>query len=297
MNNLKAFLGPMKPAFLILTPACVLLGLGTAVWTSSEPVSLVYFLLVLAGATSAHISVNAFNEYYDFKSGLDLVTRRTPFSGGSGALPKRPDMANTALATAWATLGITAAIGLYFVTVRGMGLLPLGVLGLVVVVAYTNWGTRRPLVCLIMPGLGFGPLMVMGTDFVLTGQYSWTAFVASLVPFFLVNDLLLLNQFPDLEADRSVGRNHLLIVAGKRKSSYVYIVMLILAYLVIGLGVYSRQMPPATLIAFLTAAIAIPLIRGVWKYAENSGRLLPYLGMNVAVNILTPVLMAAGMMI
>ena len=297
MNNLKAFLGPMKPAFLILTPACVLLGLGTAVWTSSEPVSLVYFLLVLAGATSAHISVNAFNEYYDFKSGLDLVTRRTPFSGGSGALPKRPDMANTALATAWATLGITAAIGLYFVTVRGMGLLPLGVLGLVVVVAYTNWGTRRPLVCLIMPGLGFGPLMVMGTDFVLTGQYSWTAFIASLVPFFLVNDLLLLNQFPDLEADRSVGRNHLLIVAGKRKSAYVYIVMLILAYLVIGLGVYSRQMPPATLIAFLTAAIAIPLIRGVWKYAENSGRLLPYLGMNVAVNILTPVLMAAGMMI
>lgn len=297
MNNLKAFLGPMKPAFLILTPACVLLGLGTAVWTSSEPVNLVYFLLVLVGATSAHISVNAFNEYYDFKSGLDLVTRRTPFSGGSGALPKRPDMAGTALVTAWATLGITAAIGLYFVAVRGMGLLPLGVLGLVVVVAYTNWGTRRPLVCLIMPGLGFGPLMVMGTDFVLTGQYSWTAFIASLVPFFLVNDLLLLNQFPDLEADRSVGRNHLLIVAGKRKSGYVYIVMLILAYLVIGFGVYARQMPPATLIAFLTAAIAIPLIRGVWKYAENSGRLLPYLGMNVAVNILTPVLMAAGMMI
>jgi 1,4-dihydroxy-2-naphthoate octaprenyltransferase len=297
MNNLKAFLGPMKPAFLILTPACVLLGLGTAVWTSSEPVSLVYFLLVLAGATSAHISVNAFNEYYDFKSGLDLVTRRTPFSGGSGALPKRPDMAGTALVTAWATLGITALIGLYFVAVRGLGLLPLGILGLVVVVAYTNWGTRRPLVCLIMPGLGFGPLMVMGTDFVLTGQYSWTAFIASLVPFFLVNNLLLLNQFPDLEADRSVGRNHLLIVAGKRKSGYVYIFMLILAYLVIGLGVYARQMPPATLIAFLTAAIAIPLIRGVWKYAENSGRLLPYLGMNVAVNILTPVLMAAGMMI
>jgi len=297
MNNLKAFFGPMKPAFLILTPACVLLGLGTAVWTSSQPVSFVYLLLVLVGATSAHISVNAFNEYYDFKSGLDLVTQRTPFSGGSGALPKRPDMAGTALVTAWATLGITAMIGLYFVAVRGLGLLPLGILGLVVVVAYTNWGTRRPLVCLIMPGLGFGPLMVMGTDFVLTGQYSWTAFIASLVPFFLVNNLLLLNQFPDLEADRSVGRNHLLIVAGKRKSGYVYIFMLILAYLVIGLGVYARQMPPATLIAFLTAAIAIPLIRGVWKYAENSGRLLPYLGMNVAVNILTPVLMAAGMMI
>jgi len=297
MNDLKAFFGPMKPSFLILTPACVLLGLGTAAWTSSQPVNLGYFFLVLVGATCAHISVNAFNEYEDFKSGLDLVTQRTPFSGGSGALPRRPDMAGTAFVTAWVTLVVFALIGVYFVSVRGIGLLPLGVTGLVIVVAYTNRVTRRPLLCLVIPGLGFGPLMVMGTDFVLTGNYSFTAFYASLVPFFLVNNLLLLNQFPDREADRSVGRKHLLIVAGKRKSAGVYIVMLILAYVVIGLGVYIRQMPPASLIAFLTAALAVPVIRGVWKQAENLEALLPYLGMNVAINILTPVLIAAGMLI
>lgn len=297
MNNLKAFFGPMKPPFLILTPACVLLGLGTAVWTSSEPVSFVYFLLVLVGATCAHISVNAFNEYYDFKSGLDLVTKRTPFSGGSGALPKRPDMAGMALATAWATLGITTVIGLYFAAIRGMALLPLGILGLASIVAYTNWVTRHPFLCLIAPGLGFGPLMVMGTDFVLTGHYSWTAFIASMVPFFLVNNLLLLNQFPDQEADKSVGRKHLLIVAGKRKSGYVYIAMLILAYVVIGLGVYIHLMPLASLIAFLTIGFAVPVIKGVLQHAEDSDRLLPYMGMNVAINILTPVLMAVGMLI
>ena len=297
MNNMKAFFGPMKPSFLVLTPACVLLGLGTAVWRSSQAVSLGYFLLVLVGATCAHISVNAFNEYYDFKSGLDLVTQRTPFSGGSGALPQRPDMAGMAFITAWVSLAITALIGFYFVAVRGIALLPLGITGLVVVFTYTNWVTRHPLLCLIIPGLGFGPLMVVGTHFVLTGQYSFTAFVASLVPFFLVNDLLLLNQFPDLEADRSVGRKHLLVTEGKRKSAFIYIVMLVLAYVVIGLGVYTHQMPPASLIAFLTLGFALPVIKGVWQHAENPESLLPYLGMNVAINILTPVLIAAGMLI
>jgi 1,4-dihydroxy-2-naphthoate polyprenyltransferase len=51
--------------------------------------------------------------------------------------------------------------------------------------------------------------MVMGTDFVLTGEYSWTAFIASLVPFFLVSDLLLLNQFPDALPDQRIGRKNI----------------------------------------------------------------------------------------
>ncbi len=42
-------------------------------------------MLALLGAFLAHISVNTLNEYFDFKSGLDLETIKTPFSGGSGA--------------------------------------------------------------------------------------------------------------------------------------------------------------------------------------------------------------------
>jgi len=76
----------MRLSFVILTPACVLVGLGTAVWSTGE-VNYIYFTLALIGAIAAHISVNAFNEYFDFKSGLDHRTHRTPFSGGSGTFP------------------------------------------------------------------------------------------------------------------------------------------------------------------------------------------------------------------
>ena len=89
MNNYKFLLDPMRLPFLVLTPACVVLGLGTALWTNSQ-VNWVHFILVLIGALAAHISVNIFNEYFDFKSGLDSKTVRTPFSGGSGRLPKKP---------------------------------------------------------------------------------------------------------------------------------------------------------------------------------------------------------------
>ena len=90
--------GPMRLPFLILPPACVALGAATAVWSGSE-INLLFLFFAFVGAVCAHISVNALNEYEDFKSGLDFNTRRTPFSGGSGTLPKRPEKAHVALVT------------------------------------------------------------------------------------------------------------------------------------------------------------------------------------------------------
>ncbi|MDH7561737.1 MAG: prenyltransferase, partial [bacterium] len=113
MNTLKSLLGLMRVPFLILTPACVFVGVGTAYWQTHE-INWLDILLVLIGALSAHISVNAFNEYFDFKSGLDTKTSRTPFSGGSGTLPTHPEMERASFLLSWTTLAITTAIGIYF---------------------------------------------------------------------------------------------------------------------------------------------------------------------------------------
>lgn len=296
MIGLKRLLGPMRVPFLLLTPACFLLGLGTA-YLAIGRVNGLQALLVLIGAVSAHISVNTFNEYFDFKSGLDFKTSRTPFSGGSGTLPENPTLAGTTLKTAWITFSIAALIGLYFCWVRGRMLLPLGILGLVVIYAYTVWLARSPLFCLVAPGLGFGPLMVLGTHFALTGEYSATAGLASLVPFFLVSDLLLLNQFPDVEADRSIGRRHLPIVVGRRFSSYIYGLFLLLAYLVLLIGVYNAYFPPACLLGLITAAAALPAFLGAVRYADRPQKLIPFMGLNVVVNLTMPALIAVGMLV
>ncbi len=293
---MKNLLGPMRLPFLVLPPACVLLGVGTAVWSQGQ-INAWYAILAFVGAVTAHVSVNVLNEYYDFKSGLDLRTRPTPFGGGSGTLPAHPEAASSALITGLVGLGLTAVIGVFFLFVWGWGLLPLGLLGLIVIFAYTNWITRSPLLCLIAPGLGFGLLMVMGTDFVLTGHYSWPAFFASLVPTFLVSNLLLLNQFPDVEADESVGRRHYPILIGRKASSLIYGAFLLGAYLAIIAGWALGYLPAWSLLGLLTLAIAVPTAIGAYRYADDLEKLAPYMGLNVLLTVVTPFLAAVGLFI
>ena len=296
MNTLKSLLGPMRLPFLILAPACVAVGVGTA-YLQTGSINWLHILLVLVGAVSAHICVNAFNEYFDFKSGLDEKTTRTPFSGGSGTLQAQPELEKAALLLCLVSLAVTAAIGIHFVLLQGWELLPIGILGLLLLVTYTNWWIRSPIVCLVAPGLGFGILMVMGTHFALAGSFSWASFVASLVPTFLVSDLLLLNQFPDVEADKSIGRRHFPITIGRKASSYIYIAFLLLAYLSVIVGVILKVLPPFSLLALLTAILAVRVIPGVTKNADDIPNLIPFMGMNVIINLATPVLLAIGLFI
>ena len=291
----KALLGTMRLPFLILTPACVFLGYACAVWTGAD-INYLHLLIAFIGATAAHVSVNALNEYYDFRSGLDLSTQRTPFSGGSGALPSCPGKAHIALTTGMVSFVITGLVGVYFIYVWGWAILPLGLAGLLIIAAYTTFITKTPLLCLVAPGIGFGTLMVVGTSFALTGIYSLTSFAASMVPFFLVSDLLLLNQFPDAEADRKAGRRHLLIAAGEDVSARVYAVFMVSTYVTVFYGWLIGLFPPSALMALVSIALAAPTIRGVLKYSDRLPKLVPYLGRNVAIVVLTPALLAAGLL-
>ncbi len=296
MKDLKQWLGPMRVDFLYLDVACVFLATATAVWTHGR-INAWYLILAFVGATCAHLAVNMLNEYFDYRSGLDLMSERTPFSGGSGTLSERPEMAPAVLRLSLGSLAVTGLIGLYFLVVRGWPILPLGLLGLLVIVVYTNWITRLPLISLIVTGLGFGLLMVQGTYYVLTGEYSWPAFFASLPPFFLGNNLLLLNQFPDVEVDQKVGRRNLPIVIGKRASSILYAFITLATFLSLVVGVVLGHLPALSLLGLLLLPLGIVASTGVYRYAEDLPNLLRYMGFNVLLNILTPVLMAVGLLI
>jgi 1,4-dihydroxy-2-naphthoate octaprenyltransferase len=286
----------MRIPFLILTPACVAVGVGTAYWQTHE-ISWLQILLVLFGALASHICVNSFNEYFDFTSGLDAKTQRTPFSGGSGTLPTHPEIVKNTLYLAIASFAIATIIGLYFVWLRGILLLPLGAIGLFLLVTYTIWWVYNPILCLIAPGLGFGTLMVMGTHFSLTGSYSWISFVASLVPTFLVSNLLLLNQFPDVDADKSAGRRHFPITIGRQASVTLYGVLLLLAYLSVVVGVIIGLLPRFSLLSLLTVIFAWKAYQGAYQNAENIPALIPSMGLNVVINLTTPILLAVGLFI
>lgn len=293
---MKYIIGVMRPNFLLLAVACTFLAMTAAIWTHGQ-VNPAHAVLSFIGALAAHGCVNAINEYMDVKSGLDFRTTRTPFSGGSGTLIQDTSKAPLVLWTVIVTAAISAIIGIFFAIKVGWPILVIGAMGLFVIFAYTPWFNKQPILCLLSPGFGFGTLMVLGGYYVLTGTITWTAFLSSFVPLFLVCNLLLLNQFPDAEADLTVSRKHYPIIIGKRASAVIFVSFLAATYLTILLGVILKLIPAWTLLALLTLVIAIPTARSVLRNAENLPALLPSLGQNVLLNLITPVLMGIGFLL
>ncbi|MEE8470589.1 MAG: prenyltransferase [Dehalococcoidia bacterium] len=296
MSTAKTWLMQVRAPFLVLAPISVLVGVSVAVY-ESWAINYTYLVLALVGAVLAHVAANVLNEYFDYKSGVDFKTIKTPFSGGSGVLveglldPRKVYLVGLACVVA------VIAIGVYFFRVHGAGIIPLGLVGVATLYFYTNHLTKSPLVCAIAPGLGFGPLMVMGTYFALTGTYSLAAGLASIVPGFLVSNLLLLNQFPDVEADASVARRHLPITIGRKGSSDVYALLILAAYAALIASVAAAVLPYLALLGLLTLPLALLAVKGARKYYDQIEQLIPVMGRNVMLTLLFPLLMAVGVII
>jgi 1,4-dihydroxy-2-naphthoate octaprenyltransferase len=302
--KLKGVITVIRVPFLILALILGILGACVA-WYESRlfaspyglgpKFNLAYAFLATFGLLVAHAAVNIFNEYFDARSGLDFITFRTPFSGGSGAVPNGLLTLRETLWLGIACFVLIIPIGAFFTVVKGWMLLPLLVLAVLMIVLYT------PLILKMgypewSPGLGLGILPVMGAYFVHTGEYTLTAFIASMPSFFLVHNLLLLNEFPDIEADRTVKRRTLPIVLGKKGAAVVFSLFVVLTYLWIAFWVSYGIMPKYALLALLTLPIGLQVIRGSFLYDDREA-FLPIMGKNVLLVLLTQALLAAGYVI
>src|SRR4030066_294098 len=79
-------------------------------------------------------------------------------------------------------------------------------------------------------GAGLGALPILGMYFIQTGAYTSHAVVACIPSAFLVHNLLLLNEFPDVEADKVADRKTIPITIGKNKAAIFYSVVAIAVY-------------------------------------------------------------------
>ncbi|MEW6991154.1 prenyltransferase [Colwelliaceae bacterium 6441] len=291
MNKFIACLPSIRPRFLLLAPFCVLLGQSIAYYQGYE-FHLLAFVLTLIGALFSAIAVNTLNEYQDFISGLDLITSPTPFSGGSGLLKVNPSLAKNVLALALISSAIVIAIGLYFIVTIGKAIIPLGILGLLIIATYTKWLNKEPILCLIAPGLGFGILMVVGSYFTQTSHYSSETVLISLIPFFLVNNLLLLNQFPDIDADQKLGRNHLSIKYGTKNASWVFLLFTFMTIGVLLTLVSKNALPYLSLLCLVPIALNFIVFTKIFFLGKRIAKQPKYMILNVISANLTPFLLA-----
>jgi len=288
--KLKIWFLETRPQFLLLS--VVLVFLGTCLAWYDDAFHLGYALLAFVGLLLTHISVNTLNDYFDYRSGIDLEVKRTPFSGGSGILPSALLKPRQVLWLGLTSFLLAIPIGVYFVVARGWQLLPLLLIAAVCILLYT------PVILKLgwpewAPGVGLGALPVLGAYFVQTTAYTLPAVVASIPSAILVHNLLLLNEFPDTEADEKAGRKTLPITMGKARASLLYAMLTLIVYLWIIGGVVARLMPLFCLIALLTLPLAVKAIQGALRHQEIT-KLVPAMANNVLVVLLTQLLLGIG---
>lgn len=288
--KLRAWFLETRPQFLTLS--IVLAFLGTVVAWYDGHFHLGHALLAGIGLVFAHISVNTLNDYFDYRSGIDLAVRRTPFSGGSGILPAGSLRPNQVLWLGLVSLLLAVPIGIYFTLVSGWQLLPLLLVAACFILLYSPFILKWPWPEWVA-GAGMGALPVLGMYFVQTGAYTFPVVIASIPSAFLVHNLLLLNEFPDAEADAKANRKTLPITLGKHRATAFYAAVALAVYLWIIGWVVARVMPVWTLLALLALPFTIKAINGARHYDDLS-RLIPGMASNVMAVLLTQLLVGIG---
>jgi 1,4-dihydroxy-2-naphthoate octaprenyltransferase len=288
--KLKIWMSEIRANFLPLS--VVLIFLGTSIAWHEGSLNIFHAFLSLLGLLLLHISVNLLNEYFDYKTGVDFHTRRTPFSGGSGNLPAGLLEPASVFRVGVISFALAVPIGIYFLAIRGLALLPILLLGSICVLLYTPFLSR-----LGWPefwaGLGLGNLPVLGAYFIQTGHYTLDAVFASIPSWILVHNLLFLNELPDVEAD-GVGRKRTLPrVMGMGKASRLYAALTSAVYIWILGGVIAGILPPPALMALLTVPFAVKAMRDAFCWREWP-RLVSAMGSNVIVVLFTQLLLGLG---
>jgi 1,4-dihydroxy-2-naphthoate octaprenyltransferase len=278
-----------------LTAVIVLAGLCAAFY-SHGVFNAPNAVLALIGALMTHASVNAFNNYFDYRSRIDERTMKTPFSGGVEVIVRGQMKPTAAFSVAAACLVGAAVIGVYFLAQMFYLLIPLILYGAFIIVFYTPILSRVHAVSETIAGSGFG-LMGLGTYATQAGIIDGSGLAVFVPVTILVALLLFLNEFPDAEVDKLAGRRHTVILIGKKRSSWLYAFFLGATYVSIIVSVLARAAPLAALIALVTTPLAYKAARITLRSYDKIPDLVPALGLNVIVILSTISLLAVGFLI
>jgi 1,4-dihydroxy-2-naphthoate polyprenyltransferase len=248
-----------------LTAAFVPVLLGTALALRYGKIHFGLFFAMLLASLLIQAATNMFNEYFDFKRGLD--TAQSVGIGGTivrdGIKPK------TVLNLAFGFYGIALLLGVYICANSSWWLAVVGLICMAVgyfytggpfPIAYTPFGE-------ILSGFFMGMLIILIAFFIQTGTVSSTSILVSVPSMILVGMIMLSNNIRDLDGDKENGRKTVAILLGKKGAIYLLTGMFTFSFLwVLGLIIIG-VLPIWTALVILSAPKAIKATKG---FIENT---------------------------
>lgn len=255
------------------------------------------FLLFTAVLLLLHITVNTLNEYYDDRTGIDHNQRmRSAFNGGTGMLQAGLVRPRQVLGVAIGSMVLGLVLGMYLVITVSWTLLPVLLLGTLFAIFYTQIFARNML-GEVAAGLGLGVLPILGAYMVQTASLSVGALVLSLAAGLLTFNLLLLNEFPDTEADLAGGRRNLVLALGTGGAAWVYTALNVAVYGLLILFAWLGDIPPLSVLGLATMPLAYKAASAAFRGPEERESFVSGQRNNVMVVLATQVLVVLGIFI
>jgi 1,4-dihydroxy-2-naphthoate octaprenyltransferase len=238
------------------------------------------FVATLVGAMLIHSGTNIVNEIYDVRQGIDTIASpRASHAIVKGRLTERG-----AFGLAFGAFALAIVVGLYLVALRGPAIVVLGLIGLAGGYFYTAppfqykfHALGVPLVFLLM-----GPLMVVGSYFAISGEWSVTALILSIPVGCLVAAILHGNEWRDISEDTRAGIVTLSSRIGREWAHYSYVGLVLAAYISLGLAVAVSLIPPTTMIAIASLPYLVRVIRAAELGASGQARAIAMIDLRTA---------------
>lgn len=225
---------------------------GTAFAQAAGAASLAKAAICLVFSLLVQIGTNFANDYFDFVQGADTHERVGPRRAvAAGIVAPRTMLVATVL-----VLGAAFAVGLLLVAEGGWILLPVGVVSIVCAIAYT--GGPYPLG---YNGLGdlfvfifFGLVAVGATFYVQAHAVTWPVIAAASAVGLLAANILVANNYRDVETDAKAGKRTLVVRFGRRFALWQYALSALAALLC----------APALMVGGWRWPVLLPLLLAPW---------------------------------
>ncbi len=259
INNTRFWWRLMRPHTLTASFVPVLIGTSLA-FSAVGHINPFVFMAMMAACVLIQGATNVFNEYYDYKRGLD--TRESV--GIGGVIVRDGFAAKTVFYAAIILLVIALLLGI-FICFKSSWLVAL--VGAVCMLAgYLYSGGPRPIAYTpfgeITAGVFMGSIIVLLSFFIQTGMVDYKTVLLSVPSAVLIGAILMSNNIRDLDGDKKNGRRTLAIILGKDRAVKFLSGMFIFSYAWVVFLVLATIAAPWLLIVLASIPKAIEGIRG-----------------------------------
>ena len=289
----------LRAPFFAASAMLVVVG-SAAAWRFGAPRDWAAFAFALVGVVALHAGANLANDYFDHVTGSDAANPcHNAFSGGSRVIQEGLIPARKILAASWMSFVVAAGCAAYLEAVRGGWEIPvLGCAGLALGFFYT----APPRLSYLGLGeaavfLAFGPLTTGGAYFVQAGRLEWAGFSCGVPVGLFVAAILVVNEFPDFDADKAAGKKTLIVRLGLGRGLFLCGAIYAAAYGVTAAIVAAGAAPQAAWWTFATAPPAAFADFRLWRRGRGPARLKASSAAGILTHLAYSVILAAAYLV